>query len=334
MKPINSIFFILVVLPFLSACTQDKPPETAQIKLEFEKSRGRFSDSLYVYDIRSLLIDQGKLYVAEYENGIKLLDTDLNFISCIGELGEGPEEIFITPQIQIYRDTLYAISSNKRAFMKFSKRGKFISELKYDREIYDTSFKYRFIVSNNGVFLNNKNLDFTLYNLSHQGKLKGGVPFSEPYNDINKAYVTSGAHLLKFEDKILHLSDNKAEIRVFKQNEEVDRINLADFKPFKERLKFIKANGKLGSTSYYNMIQDAYIDSTHEILYILSIAGENSPRSNAVSLLDLNNDFQFLGSFNLNGDWYKTIAVENSKFFAFNTVDSKIEKYEIEIENM
>ncbi|MGJ3235620.1 hypothetical protein [Marivirga sp.] len=328
----RNLILIVFIATVFHSCSNKNSSQSFELRTDFIKSKGKFSDSLYVYDIRSLLIDQGKLYVAEYENGIKLLDTDLNFISCIGELGEGPEEIFITPQIQIYRDTIYAISSNKRAFMKFSKRGKFISELKYDREIYDTSFKYRFIVSNNGVFLNNKNLDFTLYNLSHQGKLKGGVPFSEPYNDINKAYVTSGAHLLKFEDKILHLSDNKAEIRVFKQNEEVDRINLADFKPFKERLKFIKANGKLGSTSYYNMIQDAYIDSTHEILYILSIAGENSPRSNAVSLLDLNNDFQFLGSFNLNGDWYKTIAVENSKFFAFNTVDSKIEKYEIEIE--
>ncbi|MGM0581283.1 MAG: hypothetical protein ACQETL_11425 [Bacteroidota bacterium] len=333
MKVINSLFLIIVVLLFFSACTQNKTTEAAKINLEFKKSNGKFSDSLYVYDIRSMQIADGNLYVAEYENGIKLLDTDLNFKSNIGKLGEGPEEIFITPQIQLFRDTLYAISSNKRAFMKFSKSGKFISEVKYDRDIYDTSFKYRFIVSDNGVFLNNKNLDFTLYNLSHQGKLKGGVPFSEPYEDIDKAYVTSGAHLLKFGNEILHFSDNKAEIRVFKQNEEVNRISLADLKPFKERLKFINANGKLGSTSYYNMIQDAYIDSTHEILYILSVAGENSPRSNAISAFDLNNDFQFLGSFKLNGDWYKTIAVENGKFFAFNSVDSKIEKYNIEIEN-
>ena len=142
------------------------------------------------------------------------MDTDLNFKSNIGKLGEGPEEIFVTPQIQLFGDTLYAISSNKRAFMKYSKAGEFISEVKYDRDIYDTSFKYKFIVSDKGVFLNNKNLDFTFYKLSHQGMLMGGVAFSDSYDDIDKAYVTSGAHLLKFEDNILHLSDNKAEIPI------------------------------------------------------------------------------------------------------------------------
>lgn len=143
------MILILVGIISLTACNEE--PEDSTINggnFKKVKEVGKYNDSLFFTGSNSIEYEQGKFFVEERENGyISVFDKDLKFLYKIGRKGRGPGEFTLLSDFQIYRDSIFAVSSGNSQMHVFDLQGS------YSRTIHiNGSFGNTLTVDKDGFF--------------------------------------------------------------------------------------------------------------------------------------------------------------------------------------
>lgn len=303
------------------ACTHKSSIE--RTILSPNKTLSDLNDSTFVpKQIMCMNLFENNLYMADYSEGILVLDGNLNVQNQIGHHGQGPGELLGTAHFYLTgRDSLFVLDEGRRS-MELFVGDKPVKHIPFPPDIRMTTGT-RFFVNNETIFH------------SVVAEKKPAVIFNEKSKverlicEFTKWHTThlplhSESHLLKGEDRVFFLIGSV--LPVFQVYSLDGNLKFDyDLRKIGEVAKGVRRYRATpqSPTTYFIMIQDAYYDNNK--VYLLVATNDNGYFCNTVCVLNVKDIVEHIQTFQLSGRAYESLCVENNLLVAFNATDASLD---------
>ncbi|QTD38778.1 6-bladed beta-propeller [Polaribacter batillariae] len=299
----------------ISSCSKHKGIEIS--KLKKERVIERLSDSSFIYDVRAIINYNEDIYLSDYKrNQVIVLDESLKLKKTLGSAGKGPGEFIGPSQLFIDNDTIYVMNDGHRTIEAFDffKHQKTISPPKEIR----LSAEKKFVKSNNYFYLSNVNSHGSISRYNSYNKNIKQFGLIEKYRTEKETRIKNGKYILKYQDFIIAVSDNKPKLEMYNMTGDfVLEFDYRSIKSVSNTMDYIEKQ-KQEENSYYEFVSDAYLFS--DKLYLLTLFyNQNKMFSNKVLEIEINNTaFRASRLLDLGNDWFESICITKGTLLASN----------------
>lgn len=313
----RNVLNLLIVLLFVG-CVSAEEDFTA-VQLVDDLRIEQLPDSSFFIGVRSVFIDQNKVYMADSElNQVIVFDENGSFFSSVGQLGRGPGELLGPGQLYIYNDTLFVFSGGKHALDLFI-NGQFVKTIPF----LDLKGRYiggRFFVDSQNIYISMVDLDGCIAVIPFNN-LKENRSFGQlfPFNTDKQTIVQNHRQIFLHNNTVLSISLTQPRVeRYSKEGILLEDFSFENLELLKPRIQEAQAQISKENLTV-NLVGDAYL--FNDLLYLLLYHSDNDKvYSNKILLIDLSGESMKLKKLlDLGPGWYTAIGVSAENIWAFRS---------------
>jgi hypothetical protein len=320
--------FILILFTF--SCTSKSSDELVWAKLKLYKNITTLQDSLFLFDVQNMRIQDSILFLASPNmDKIFLLSSELKYISSFGNTGDGPGDfiepfsLFIEdkivwvgdkmhPEIDAYRFDGEFVGSYKTPEAQSVFFGQFVK--------IDDDFFFHSISEKGSIIRYNEKLDSSFY--------FGGF-YGDKKNRQSKIFHDLKTDLHLYNDKILTVNCQNGTIEIYTADGVLENsfsfdLLITNFYDYIEN--HVSATGK--KSDAYSMVINSYVEGDELYLLVTSRVekrvDEFSP--NKVVKINIKKE-EIQDYFELPGKVYNAILTKGDQLFAYNAQTNALEAF-------
>lgn len=312
------IIFLLFVSLMITSCHDNNIKDIGEEFLIRDTVITQFSDSSYFSDIRSMQIDNNRIYLTDYHrNQVIILNEKGQFAKSIGDEGRGPGELLGAADLFVDNDTIYVFNDSGRSFELYGLSYGHIKKINFP---VNSSFRstQRFTVKNGRIYISSPSHNTSIAALGINSDTYNVFGRIIEFDSDIKTRVQNSRHLV-VKDSIIYAISRTLPI-IEKYNLDGKLISIYDFSSVKyvqKRLDFVTAQVSPPNVSHI-LVSDIYLYEDKLYLLIVSNDSEKS-NSNKVLVMDLStNKIIPEKIYNLGEDRYGSIAANKNSLWAFS----------------
>lgn len=317
--------FFLVTMLSISSCAMNEGMKP--VNLSVDNVVSKFGDSIFLSSqVPCIDAKNGSVYITDYRAGVYALDSKLNLISKMSNIGRGfgevnrPAKFFVDDNnvITLYNEGLqrysyfekdsFLMADNASVKENLAKSCRFFAR---DGAIYQSVLGGKFLVS----VIKNGNVT------KQMCPTVDGVDF--PSN-----VALSERHLLEGDNCFYVIGLGLPIVQAYSfDGRELARFNLVNI-PLLESV-YAKNENLKSSNSYYEVVRDAYYKNG--FIYLLTSSFEGKYKCNTIIVLKKNADnIQYVSAYTLKNNLYSTFCInDQNECLAVCSKNSSIEVYKL-----
>lgn len=305
---------------FIISC--DNEIHLKQINTEVSLSIEQLPDSSYISEVSSMHYFEKNLIACLYgRSQFVRLNNDLEFLNYIGREGRASNELMYVSSFICKDDTIITMDMSDQ-FKFFTKDGLYIRSIKVNA--YRPVTRLYCYHDNNFIFSTGKEIPMVHINVNNNISKEFGEPIL--FDNVTQTKNRNCRLLLNNGNDIISLSDNKPIIEIYDEKTlsllysfDYSKIDIVS-----DQLKYA-SNQTIADNQYIRLVK--YADYHDGKLYILiSHNSNNISNSNNIISFDLYQDCKPIAIYKLPGLVYESFCIGDDCIYAYNSVNSIIEK--------
>lgn len=329
---IRSLLFISLI--FLSSCKQPND-EIPSIDIYPERKISSINDSIYITDGVQELASSGRFLaiVDNKTNKTHFINRELTISHQI-EHGEGPETIKEPYHVEFRNNKIYMSDFGKFRFTVFDEKGNILKSIRPPSEDLST-YLYKFAVNDsNEFFFTNILEDEGIIQIGSDERIINRFGDYFPYeNEGHKRAINNRNLIVTENNNLIAVWTSKPIIDKYDPNGNlIQRLDLSNFYAFrtKRHEELLEQNPAYKYRLAFAYNNDVYY--TNKKLYLLFIGDYEVPNSNQILVIDNSSEAMKPDvSYNLNleGAFFKEIAVNGNRLWAYDKAGAEIITYNL-----
>ncbi len=309
------------------SCLKTSKFKPEELILKKVKSITQFNDSTFLSSM-VLCIDKYKdsIMLTDYKQGqIFMLNSELNLLSKIGIMGQGPGEMIGAAHFCVSNEKITVINDGKELLSEYSLLNKnFTKDIKFPKDLRKT-LNTRFFEYDGKIFHSIVSEDSMIVAIDKNNLKSSQMGVNSKWDKPNLR-MHSTRHLIKGNQSFYEIGCTLPILQEYSfEGEMLHTFDLSTIHDISKQMEIYKKNNQIPNT-YFVMIQDVYFDN--ENIFLLFASQEVGYSCNKIIVINTQNEFKHIATYILSGGKvYLSFCVDNNRIIAFNGLNSNIDIY-------
>ncbi len=330
----HTIYFktkLIVVLSLfgiiISSCLKTSKLNPEELILKKVKSITQFNDSIFLSSM-VLCIDKYKdsILLTDYKQSqIFILNKNLDLISKIGKMGQGPGEMIGSAHFCVSNDKITVINDGKELLSEYNLLNQnFSKDIKFPKNLRKT-LTTRFFEHDGKIFHSIVSEDSMIVAINKNGFISNQFGVNSKW-DKPKLRMHSSRHLIKGNQSFFEIGCTLPILQEYSfEGEMLRTFDLSTIHDISNQMEIYKKNNQVPNT-YFVMIQDVYFDN--ENIFLLFASEVDGYYCNKIIVINTKSKFKHIATYTLSGGKvYLSFCVDKNRIIAFNGLNSNIDIY-------